>query len=394
MSGIHELPFIRDDLPHLSASPDAARRENAHSISLPVTIDGRFDAAGQGVWCRTKLAKDQTVTLAIMAQQRLRAPVDTLIEVYNEAGDRVASNDDGELFGSECSHDFVTFDSRLEFTAKTAGEYFVRVSEQTGTFGERAIFRLSMFETVPDFRLYQWPDALPIWGAGSTSAFVVETHRMGGLTEDIEISVEDLPAGWTGSVNHSLHHEYRVPQRAFGQKTFLTITAPPDAEPGDIAEFHVVGRSLAGDREIVRRAEALTLHMWQEPNHFRLSPVSRAVVAPPQPLQGRAAVTELSAKPGEKISIPIRIEAREGKLPKSLSVSVNRGMAHFKCAVGPQIKLTGIAPDFLVPVTLPDTMKPGRYGITVADAWPSETRQGIPGPCTPLIRLVVSGETE
>lgn len=389
LAGIHELPFLRDDQPQQTASPQSARREEAVPVSLPVTVNGRFDTKGHGVWCRTKLSKGQTVTLSIMAQQRLRAPVDTRIEVFDEAGERVAANDDGELFGSECSHDFVTFDSRLEFTPKKDGDYFIHVTEQSGAFGVRAVFRLTMFETRPDFRIYQWPDALPVWGPGSTKAFVVETHRMGGLKEDIELSVEGLPPGWTGSTSYSLNHEYRVPQRALGQKTLLTITAPANAAPGTIAEFHVTGRATTGDREIVHRAESLTLHMWQEPNHFRLSPVSRAVVAPPQPLQFHAPVQEISARPGEKINIPIHVKALNGQLPKSLRVSVNRGLAHFKCALGPQVTASGSGPDYMVPVAVPESMKPGRYGLTVADAWSSETRSGLPGPCTPLIRLVI-----
>jgi uncharacterized membrane protein len=263
------------------------------------------------------------------------------------------------------------------------------VAEQSGSFGERAIFRLSVFHTEPDFRIYQWPDAMPIWGAGSTAAFVVETHRLGGLTEDVELSVEGLPDGWTGSVARSLNHEYRVPQRAFGQKTFLTITAPSEAIVGTAVPFRVVGRSRVGQREIVHTAECLTMHMWQEPNHLRLSPIARAVVAPPQALQITTATTELTAKAGEQLRIPVHIEGTGGKLPDSLRVSINRGQSHFICAFGPQVPLSGDGPEFLVPVTVPESMKPGIYDITVADAWSSETRKGLPGPCTPLIRLVI-----
>jgi len=76
-------------------------------------------------------------------------------------------------------------------------------------------------------------------------------------------------------------------------------------------------------------------------------------------------------------------------LQDSLRVSVNRGISHFACAFGPQVPLSGPGPDFLIPVDVPASVKPGIYGITVADAWSSETRKGIPGPCTPLIRLVI-----
>lgn len=391
-AGVHELPFIRSDLPGDVISSDAVSRELAKSVTLPVILDGRFEKPGKDVWCRLSLEKGEQVTLSIMAQRHLRSPVDTAIEIQNAEGERVAFNDDSQLFGSECSHDFVPFDSRLEFTAKDAGDYFVRVIEQSGTFGERAIFRLSLFLTEPDFRIYQWPDALPIWGPGSTAAFVVETHRMGGLTADVELAIEGLPEGWTGSVNRSLNHEYRLPPRpAFGQKTLLTITASPDVAPGTMAEFQVVGRAAMGDREVVHRAEALTLHMWQEPNRFRLSSIARAVVAPPYAFQIRALQKELSGKPGEKISIPIRIETPDGKRPKSLTgVSVNRGQVHFQCAFGPQVPLSGPGPEFSVPVTIPANTQPGIYGLTVADAWSSETRKGIPGPCTELIQLTVA----
>ena len=40
-----------------------------------------------------------------------------------------------------------------------------------------------------------------------------------------------------------------------------------------------------------------------------------------------------------------------------------------------------------------ETLAPGRYAIVVALAWGSETRRGMPGPCTPIILLNVAAAT-
>ncbi len=390
-AGVHELPLFRDDLPQASPKRGLQGRDNAFEIDIasPVTINGRFDSAGDDDWYWLKLEKGQAVTLEIMAQRHLRSPVDTLIEIFDAAGKAVAQNDDGALFGGECTHDFVPFDSRIEFAPKAAGEYFVRVSEQSGSFGKRAVYRLSVYKTAPNFRIFQWPDAVPIWGSGSSTAFVIETHRLGGFKEDVELTVEGLPAGWTGSTVRSQIHEYRVPVRAAGQKSLLTITAPKEALPGTVVNFRVVGRSRVVGREITRTAQSLTLYMWQEPNHFRISPLARAVVAPPQAFRLVSETDAITAKPGDKINVPIRVEPTGDKMPAKLSVSINRGQARFVCTDGAQIPLTGAGPTYMVPFTIPAKLKPGTYGITIADAWSSETRKGLPGPCTRLIRLTI-----
>ena len=102
-----------------------------------------------------------------------------------------------------------------------------------------------------------------------------------------------------------------------------------------------------------------------------------------------AEAREITAKPGGTVEIPIRIEATGEKALDSLRVSVNRARAHFVCSVGPQISLKGIGSFHKVGLTLPADYKPGVYSILVSDAWSSELRKGLPGPCTPLIRLIV-----
>lgn len=396
---VWDLPLVRSNMPEIVQEEPGTTRETATAItSLPGVINGRFGGAHEAAeqpagehWFRLKLAKQQSLRLDVLAQRHLRSPVDTLLEVFDAEGKKLAANDDGELLKSEVVHEFVPFDSQLAFTAKTAGEYFVRLAEQSGVRGPRAVYRLTVQENQPDFDIYQWPDAVTVWGPGTTAAFVVETHRHGNLKGDIELAIEGLPAGWTGSTATAFGGDYRHAFRgAFGHKTFLTITAPADAEPGTVAEFQVMGRVQVGEREVSHQALPLTQLAWGEPNRFRAGTTSRVVVARPQGLPISTTVTELTATAGGKVSIPLTLAAGAESPGKPVKLSVNRAGTHFKCAVGGQLTVAFTDGKATLDVPLPAGFKAGRaYEILVSDVWTSETRKGLPGPCTRPIRVRV-----
>src|SRR6185436_7277240 len=129
---------------------------------------------------------------------------------------KLAENDDGKLFArpNHCAHEFTSADSWLTYTATKDGDYFVRLSEQTGTGGPQAVYRLTASALQPDFQIYQWPDAVPIWGPGATASCVVEIYSWGGLKADVTLRVEGLPPGWTGSsvvLSGSVYGPFQLP---------------------------------------------------------------------------------------------------------------------------------------------------------------------------------------
>ncbi|MBM4068767.1 MAG: hypothetical protein FJ271_07460 [Planctomycetes bacterium] len=193
LSDGRELPFIRGEFPELIESEPNNDAAQAMSLTMPVTVNARFDRPGDADWFRVTLKKGEGMLLSTTAQRHLRSPVDTLIEVFDEAGKKLAEDDDGTLFAGQCAHDFKSADSWLPFTAPKDGKYLIRISDQNGTGGPSAIYRLTAEPLRPDFMLYQWPDAGPIWGPGSTAAFVVQLHHWGNLDAEIELKVEGLP---------------------------------------------------------------------------------------------------------------------------------------------------------------------------------------------------------
>jgi hypothetical protein len=220
----------------------------------------------------------------------------------------------------------------------------------------------------------------------------VESHRFGNLTEDIEIVIEGLPEGWRASKATAFAADYRHAVRgAFGHKVFLTITAPVGAAVGDMVEFRVIGRAKTESGELVRAAQPLTLLLWQEPNHFRAGMKSRVVVASPQGLPIESDVATLSAKANSTVEVPLTIPEFAETPNQPVSLSVNRAGAHFVCSVCPPVKVQFSDRKGIVTFPLPSTFQPGReYEILVSNAWTSETRKGLPGPCTSLIRVKVT----
>jgi hypothetical protein len=151
----------------------------------------------------------------------------------------------------------------------------------------------------------------------------------------------------------------------------------------------VIGSVKREDRTIEHIAQPLTLYVWQEPNHFRYSPIARAAVAPSTGITLAAATRQVEGKPGETIQVPITIDRLPGHENDPLTVSVNEGKTHFACAVGPPVTVKGPVKNFDVPLKIADTKEPGIYGIVIAMGWSSETRKGMPGPCTEVIYLKV-----
>ena len=383
-----ELPFLRGAHPEtIEAEPNNAAAQ-AGTLQLPMTANGRIDQLGDEDWYRLPLAAGQKVLLETTAHRMLRSPIDTLVEVYDAAGKKLAENDDGIAIDYISLYDYRSMDSRLTFAPPAAGDYFIRVIDQAGSFGPRAVYRFSASLAEPDFALWLHPDNVPVWGPGSTSAMVVKINRFDGLGGDIRLSLEGLPPGWTGSENVSSGPQSALPNPYPSMHHFLTITAPPDAKPGDFVPLKIVGRSEVNGKTIERAIQPLTLYYTSDIGLFRMTPLARAAVAKAQTPWLSTEVKEISAPLKGKFEIPITIH-NAGEL-KTIDLTAQMATSGVACALSPPQAVAIDGGKAALPVTLPDSITyPGPYGITVALRWGSDIRGGMPGPCTPLIRLNV-----
>lgn len=382
-----DLPLMRSDLPGILESEPNDKADQATPLGLPAMVNGRFLAAGDEDWYRLRLAKGQGVLLKTVAQRLLGSPVDTVLEVYNAEGKQLAANDDGAYFANECTHDFNATDSWLELKAKADGEYLVRVRDQSGSSGPGACYLLSAEPLVPDFALYQWPDGVPVWGPGTTAAFVVQLMHWGGLEGELEARIEGLPEGWQGSVLHISQARYGPYKPPYGYKMLMTITAPPDAERGTAYPFRVIGRVEHDGHAIEHEAHYLTLYgnSHNDRMHLRDSPKARVALAGPQDSWLETDVMQIDLRVGEMVEIPVRIHRREGS-KATIGLVANGPTVSAGCGWGSPITLGAEASEFRLPLKVGE-QPPGHYSIVVARSWASDLRNGRPGPCTPLIQL-------
>lgn len=385
--GVQWLPFARGDFAESGEAAANDERAAAPSVTIPTTINARFEKPGDEDWYRVRLKASEGVLLSTTAQRHLASLVDTSLEVYDTAGKKLAENDDGRPYANECQHDFATGDSWLGFRAPAEGEFFVRVRDQSGTSGERAVYRLNVEPYVPDLRLFTWPDAVPIWGAGTTATFVVNVMFTGGMDGDVELSVEGLPAGWsaaTGRVPSASVRAYNDSE--YGMKVPLAITCPADASPGTAAEFRVVGRAIHGDQKIERVSQPLTLlgNSHNDRMHLRYSRISRAVVAPPLDSRVETAVKELTIEHGQTIQIPVKL-IRRPETKAEIGLVVEGQTVAARSAWQAPFAIGADQTDVLLPFSVNAERAPGTYTILVARSWSSDIRAGRPGPCTGLI---------
>lgn len=365
-------------------------RDTAEPVDWPATVNGRFQRAGDEDWFRVTLAEKQRVWIETIAHRFVRSPVDTSLQVFDSQGALVAENDDDATIdpGYESIHDFKTTDSRILLTAPKSGDYWIRVGEQSGNHGPRAVYRLSVYEAVPDFQLRHFPDAVPIWGPGSTAAVLVKIDRLAGCNDEIELTVEGLDPKWRSSKTMSLGTTPERPLNQYQSKMFLTITAPDDAPLGSTAEFRIVGRMKRDGKTIERRSWPITLFYTSDTGFFRASPAARAAVAKAQGPWLEAITTEITTTPGGKTTIPVRVRGAEGL--KEMPLVVNLIAAGVGCGITTPQTLPIVDGRVEVPLTLPPEVPPGEFGIVVAQTWRSDIRVGMPGPCTPLIKLRVA----
>lgn len=382
-----ELPFVWGTHPEAiekEPNDDAARAE---LLRLPMTINGRFDRAGDVDCYRVALKKGEGVVLEVTAQRHLRSPVDTVVEVLDSSGKILAENDDGQFFAGQCEHDFPSADSWLSFTAPADGEYLVRLRDQNGVSGPSAIYRLTVEALRPDYRLHQWPDAVPIWGPGTTASFVVQVQRWGGLQGDIALHIEGLPAGWTGSIGNLPASNYHAPNAGLNQKALMTITAPKDAAIGTLAPFRVIGRAEVDGKVLEREAMAQTLYGSSHTDrmHLRYSGQARAVVADYLDSWLETSVKELVVPQNGKVEVTAKL-FRRPDTKGDLSISIDGETVG--AGSGWRTPLTVKPDQSEVTLSLDVTgRRPGTYGIVVSRGWAADLRAGRPGPCTPLILL-------
>ncbi len=181
---------VSDMVNALEVEPNDDITKTQAAQALPVAFNGIIEKPGDVDCFKVTATKGQDYDVTVYAR-KLRSPLDSILEIYDAKGNRLATNDDAG-----------TPDSSLRWKAPADGDFFLGVRDQLFQGGANFIYRIEMKTVTP--RLTTWlPEmtqnqnqdrrAIPV-PKGNRYASLVRIKRwdVGG---DVVIEPKDLPAG-------------------------------------------------------------------------------------------------------------------------------------------------------------------------------------------------------
>lgn len=172
---------------------------------LPVAFNGIVAKEGEEDFFKFKVAKGQVLDVRVYARV-LRSPLDSVITIFNEKGNQIASNDDS---GGP--------DSYLRFQPPAEGEYTIGITDQLHHGGPEFTYRIEITPIKAGIRLqipqYQQNSQERQWvvvprGNRFAQLMRVTRSEFGG---DVKLSCPDLPEGVTMQCDTVLSNLSEIP---------------------------------------------------------------------------------------------------------------------------------------------------------------------------------------
>jgi len=332
----NRVPIALDTLPETLEREPAGANKDAQPVTLPVIVNGRIQDAGDWDVFSFAAQAGDTVVAEVLAR-RVGSPLDSVIEVTDAAGRRIAFNDDADDKGAG----LVTHqaDSRVTVTLPAAGNYRVRIGDRQHKGGLDYAYRLRISAPQPDFELRIAPAEINV-GAGATVPITVVAVRKDGFSGDITVHLKDALPGFqlSGAMLPSGKDRLR-----------LTLTAPavPAAMRREPFELALEGRATIQGRQVIRRAlpaeemmQAFAYMHLVPSDALRVLVTNRGAVRVPMRIVSPQPVTVAHGRPGRiRVTMPpglktfenLRLELSDPPAGLSLGkVSLDRGDAEFE----------------------------------------------------------------
>ena len=220
-------------------SIDASADTSPRTLKIPSLVDGIISYPNKVDVYKLDLVHGKKIVAEIFAR-RYDSPLDSYITISDSTGKILASADDYE----DLSYGFVTHhaDSRLEFTPKTSGTYYLKIGDTSGKASRSHAYRLSVHYPTPTFKVVATPSILNMRNGGC-APIKVKAFKMDGFDEPIQVRLQNLPKGWT----------YTGGKIEKGKdETELIVKSPRNYKPR-IAKFDAVAVSKIGEDKSIRR---------------------------------------------------------------------------------------------------------------------------------------------
>jgi len=234
------MPFSVDTLPEYLEKEPNDSTQAARAVTLPLIVNGRIDRPDDWDVFRFEGRAGQEMIAEVRAR-RLESPLDSVLELLDAAGGRLAFNDDHEdKFDDLRTHHA---DSLIRFTLPADGTYCVRLGDAQCHGGPEYAYRLRLSGPRPDFELRVAPSCIHAitWRLNPIAVYVL---RKDGFNGEIALRFKDDPFGLAlgGGV---------VPE---GQDQIRLTLAVAQLLSADPIRLCLEGRALIDEKEVVHRA--------------------------------------------------------------------------------------------------------------------------------------------
>lgn len=236
----NRLLFAVGDLPESFDREPNNDPTHAQDAAMPQVINGRIDRADDWDVFRIKGRAGETVVCEVFAR-RLESPLDSVLELIDDAGKTIGFNDDHEDAGAGINTHHA--DSYLTATLPTDGDYYLRIGDASRRGGPEYAYRLRVGPPRPDFELRVVPSTVALQRRSAATA-TVHVLRKDGFKGDIRLSLKDAPDGISAA-----------PVTLGAAQEMVRMSIRNDrARSGDIFPLRIEGVATAGDRQIARTA--------------------------------------------------------------------------------------------------------------------------------------------
>ena len=234
------VPFAVDTLPECLEKESNDAPPAAQRVTLPMIVNGRMDRAGDWDVFRVEGRAGEQVVAEVTAR-RLDSPLDSVLELTDAAGKRLAFNDDHEDKANALGTHQA--DSLIQVELPADGTYFVRLGDAQKEGGPEYAYRLRISPPRPDFALRVAPSAINAvaWRLKPITVFVL---RKDGFDGEIALSFRGDPEG-------VLLDGGLVPA---GEDHVRVTLALAQWLPSDPLRLCLEGRATIAGKEIVRAA--------------------------------------------------------------------------------------------------------------------------------------------
>ena len=276
-------------------------------------INGILRAPGEKDTFAIRGLAGQTLHLWTLAEQLGLPHLDTVLELRDSSGKKLAGNDDvvagqGNLLGNS--------DSSLFYTPKEDGNLQLILRDRLNRAGENYVYRLKVKKEAPGFQLFTTPENFTVPRGGSA---IIKVHlvREAGFEGEVSIWFEGMPNG-VEAPKGKFRADQLFEPNADGADMIIPeisfqIQVPESLAVGDYPIRIMgtpTGEESKADRRVVEAHTSTLIGPLLDSWNYIRRPLPAIVITVCEPSEGQLSISsnQFSLRQGENTTLELQVQ--------------------------------------------------------------------------------------